>query len=87
MKGSVGVVLPGCDIKLSHGDEGEILVKTPGMCSRYHQNPHATLASFDENGYYKTGDKGRREGSYFFILGRASIDSELYLEPPREIAC
>lgn len=28
----------------------------------------------DANGFYKTGDIARREGRYYFILGRASID-------------
>jgi malonyl-CoA/methylmalonyl-CoA synthetase len=73
----VGVVLPGCDINLSNGDEGEILVKAPGMFLRYHQDPEATQAAYNKDGYYKTGDIGRRQGPYFFISGRASIDSKL----------
>lgn len=47
------------------------------MFLRYHGDVEATQAAYDENGYYKTGDIGRREGPYFFISGRASIDSKL----------
>jgi acyl-CoA synthetase (AMP-forming)/AMP-acid ligase II len=44
--------------------------------TRYLFNPRATADAFDENGYYKTGDIGRREGEYYFIMGRASVDSK-----------
>jgi len=33
--GSVGEVVPGVDVKLSDGDEGEVLVRSPHMFSRY----------------------------------------------------
>lgn len=46
------------------------------MCSRYLYDPVATAAAFTTDGYYKTGDIARSEGDYYFILGRASIDSE-----------
>lgn len=46
------------------------------MCSRYLYDPVATAAAFTPDGYYKTGDIARSEGDYYFILGRASIDSE-----------
>ena len=32
--GSVGEVVPGLDVKLSEGDEGEVLVKSPYMFSK-----------------------------------------------------
>lgn len=82
----------GLDVKLSK--EGEILLKSPYMFSkydihnyqvdkldltnvkRYLHDPVATANSFDEEGYFKTGDIARREGPYYFILGRASIDSK-----------
>lgn len=43
-------------------------------CSRYIFDDEATAAAHDENGYFKTGDIARREGKYYFILGRASQD-------------
>lgn len=43
--------------------------------SRYINDPEATAKAFTEDGYYRTGDIARRQGDYYFILGRASIDS------------
>ncbi|KAM0717154.1 hypothetical protein Q7P37_007006 [Cladosporium fusiforme] len=80
--GSVGTKFPSYDVKLSRtgegsdgeGTQGEILVKGPEMFSKYIFDPAATAAAHDEEGYYKTGDIARREGDYYWILGRASVD-------------
>ncbi|SMY23274.1 unnamed protein product [Zymoseptoria tritici ST99CH_1A5] len=72
--GSVGNLFAGCDVKLSEGDQGEILVKSPGMFSKYIFDPEATASCHTADGYYKTGDIARREGEYYFIMGRASVD-------------
>lgn len=72
--GSVGRAVPGVDVRLSGGNEGEILVKCPNMFKEYYGNEAATRDAHDENGYYKTGDIARKEGPYYFILGRASTD-------------
>lgn len=51
------------------------------MCSiltyflnRYLFDEKATADAHDAEGYFKSGDIARREGKYYFILGRASID-------------
>lgn len=89
--GSVGELAPGADVKLSEGDEGEILVKTPYMLAKWVSNGvlcwslltfivryifdnKATAAAFDSDGYFKTGDIARREGKWYWIVGRASQD-------------
>ncbi|KAJ5781022.1 hypothetical protein N7457_006182 [Penicillium paradoxum] len=72
--GSVGKVFFGLEVKLSNGDEGEILVKSPHMFTEYMYDSEATAAAFTPNGFYRTGDIARKEGDYYFILGRASID-------------
>jgi len=72
--GSVGERVPGIDIKLSEGDEGEVLVKSPYMFSKYLGDPEATAKAHDAEGYFKTGDIARKEGKYYFIMGRASMD-------------
>lgn len=72
--GSVGNLFAGCDVKLSNGDEGEILAKSPGMFSKFLFDPVATAASHTADGYYKTGDIARREGEYYWIMGRESVD-------------
>lgn len=72
--GSVGELVAGIDLKLTEGDEGELLVKSPHMFSKYLGDPEATARAHDEDGYFKTGDIVRREGKYYFITGRASMD-------------
>ncbi|KMU80602.1 acyl-CoA synthetases /AMP-acid ligases 2 [Coccidioides immitis RMSCC 3703] len=72
--GSVGHLAPGVTIKLSNGDEGEILVKSPWMFAKYLHDPTATAAAHDAEGFFKTGDIARREGRNYFIMGRSSID-------------
>jgi acyl-CoA synthetase (AMP-forming)/AMP-acid ligase II len=41
---------------------------------RYLFDEKATADAHDAEGYFKSGDIARREGKYYFILGRASID-------------
>ena len=72
--GSVGEASIGVDVKLSEGEEGEVLVKSFHMLSKYLNDPTATRDAHTPEGYYKTGDIARREGKYYFITGRASVD-------------
>lgn len=44
------------------------------MFSKYLQDPEATANAHDEDGYFRTGDIARREGTYYYIVGRASLD-------------
>lgn len=44
--------------------------------SRYLSTSSQTQNPFDSEGWYRTGDIARREGDFYFILGRASIDSK-----------
>ncbi|KAJ6143917.1 hypothetical protein N7471_003370 [Penicillium samsonianum] len=71
-RNSVGCVAEAVSLKLT--DEGQILVKCPYMFSKYLFDEKATADAHDAEGYFKTGDIARREGKYYFILGRASID-------------
>ena len=72
--GSVGNIFAGCDVRLSEGSEGEILSKSPGMFSKFLFDPEATASSHTPDGFYKTGDIAKREGDYYWILGRESVD-------------
>ncbi|KIW88429.1 uncharacterized protein Z519_10998 [Cladophialophora bantiana CBS 173.52] len=73
-KGCVGLPVPGVELKLSEGDEGELLVRSPYMFSKYLFDTEATRQAHDADGFFKTGDILRREGQYYFVVGRASVD-------------
>ncbi|KAH0827233.1 hypothetical protein AYO21_09081 [Fonsecaea monophora] len=72
--GCVGLPVPGVELKLSEGDEGELLVRSPYMFSKYLFDTEATRQAHDADGFFKTGDILRREGQYYFVVGRASVD-------------
>ncbi|KAJ5260480.1 hypothetical protein N7478_012085 [Penicillium angulare] len=70
----IGTPTPGAQIKLSNGDEGELLVKSPRMFTHYLNDETATKNAFDEDGFYKTGDLVRRVGASYFFEGRVDSD-------------
>ncbi|CAG7939879.1 unnamed protein product [Penicillium salamii] len=70
----IGKPLPGVQVKLSENDQGEIRLKSPLLFQRYIRDPEATRAAFDEEGFYKTGDLGHKDGDNFVIDGRVSTN-------------
>lgn len=54
--GTVGIPLKGVLVKLA--EDGEILVKSPGVFQGYYKNPDKTADSFTTDGWLKTGDIG-----------------------------
>ncbi|QQS31043.1 MAG: AMP-binding protein [Sphingobacteriales bacterium] len=54
--GYVGQPMPHVSVKIS--EIGEILVKSDANMLGYYKEPEITAATFDENHYLKTGDKG-----------------------------
>ena len=53
---TVGVPIAGVEIRLA--DNGEILVKSPGLLKEYYKNPEATAEVLTPDGWYHTGDAG-----------------------------
>ncbi len=67
--GTVGQILEGLDVKIS--DEEEICVKGPIVMKGYYKDPEKTASVFDDEGYFKTGDKGAIDSDNFLkITGR-----------------
>ena len=58
--GCIGVPYPGVSVKLAPvGDKLEIRVKGPNVTPGYYRQPELTAATFDEQGYYRSGDAAR----------------------------
>ena len=53
---TVGVPISGVEIKVA--DNGEILVKSPGLLKEYYKNPAATAEVLTADGWYRTSDAG-----------------------------
>jgi malonyl-CoA/methylmalonyl-CoA synthetase len=79
--GSVGVPLPGVDVRLvdedgrelGPGTAGEIEVRGPGIFLEYWDRPAATSEAF-RDGWFRTGDLAILEDKMYRILGRRSVD-------------
>jgi fatty-acyl-CoA synthase len=84
----------GRDIEI--GEVGELLLRGPHVCRGYWNNPEATAAALDADGWFHTGDLARRdEKGFHWIAGRrkdmiirggvnvypAEIEGELVLHP------
>ncbi len=80
--GYVGNPLPGVEIQLMNeqyevivdDQPGEIVVKGNNVFKEYWNNPKATIETFTQDGWFKTGDIAVIENGYYRILGRSSVD-------------
>ncbi|MCQ2427010.1 MAG: AMP-binding protein [Clostridia bacterium] len=72
--GSVGLPIIGEEVKIADPDEngeGEICVKGPNVMLGYYDDPEATAAVFDDEGYFHTGDYGKIDADgWIYITGR-----------------
>jgi long-chain acyl-CoA synthetase len=65
--GSVGMPMPGTDVKLAPED-GEILIKSPGVMQGYHNLPDATTEALTPDGWLRTGDIGEVDAKGFLRI-------------------
>jgi long-chain acyl-CoA synthetase len=82
--GTVGRALPGVLTKIS--EEGEIRIKNQCLMKGYYKEPELTAATFDAEGYLKTGDMAEYDpDGYLKITGRVKdqfkTDKGKYISP------
>jgi acyl-CoA synthetase (AMP-forming)/AMP-acid ligase II len=67
--GRVGLPQPGVELRL--GDDGEVCLRGELLMDGYFDNPEATAAALDADGWYHSGDLGvLDEDGYLSIVGR-----------------
>jgi malonyl-CoA/methylmalonyl-CoA synthetase len=93
--GSVGLPLPGVEVRIVNSESGEILpdgeigdvqLRGPNIFKGYWRQPQKTSASFSADGWFRTGDLGLREqDDYIILCGRSKdliISGGLNIYPP-----
>ncbi|KAL1920061.1 uncharacterized protein VTP21DRAFT_1207 [Calcarisporiella thermophila] len=94
--GTVGTLLPNVEAKVLDangrevkvGEEGELLVRGPNIMKGYLNNPEATRATIEPDGFLRTGDVCRYdERGFFYIVDRVKelIKYKGFQVPPAEL--
>jgi acyl-CoA synthetase (AMP-forming)/AMP-acid ligase II len=77
--GSIGVLVPNTEARvvdpitgddLGQGESGELWLRGPQVMKGYLNEPDATMASIDEDGWFHTGDIGHVEDDHWYITDR-----------------
>ena len=66
--GSVGVVLPGIEVKI--GEDNEILLRGKTITKGYYKKAEATAAAIEPDGWFHTGDAGYFKNGQLFLTER-----------------
>jgi long-chain acyl-CoA synthetase len=64
--GSVGWAIPGLEATIA--EDGEVLLRGPGIMQGYHNNPDATSEVIDDEGWFHTGDIGEIDERGFLTI-------------------
>jgi len=67
---TVGPPVAGVEVRVT--EDGEILLKSPGLFKEYYRNPEATQETMTDDGWFRTGDAGYLdEDGHLKIIDRA----------------
>ncbi|MEM6627809.1 MAG: fatty acid--CoA ligase family protein, partial [Pseudomonadota bacterium] len=72
---SLGYPMPGVELKLVEGqtsNDGVLHIRNPMTLKSYWRRPQASAERIDADGWYKTGDRMRRDAQgFYYFVGRA----------------